>query len=198
MNKFLDLDQRVLQFFMRPTDKSGFYDFVVILFAQYLIYLIPIILLAYWFWPNLDSLRKTKERKNLLSAVLSGALAIFALNKIFISIFHRARPDLQLLHKQELFFHRSDFSFPSDHASLLFAITFYFYLSGEHKKGHTFLVLAIIVSIARISAGVHFPLDILGGVIVGLISAVIIKLLDRYLEVVWEKLIVLLKKIKLA
>ena len=76
MNKFLDLDQRVLQFFMRPTDKSGFYDFVVILFAQYLIYLIPIILLAYWFWPNLDSLRKTKERKNLLSAVLSGALAI--------------------------------------------------------------------------------------------------------------------------
>jgi len=57
-------------------------------------------------------------------------------------------------------------SFPSGHATLFSALaTAIYYL---HKKiGFVFILIAIFISISRVIAGVHFPIDIVVGWILG-------------------------------
>ena len=58
------------------------------------------------------------------------------------------------------------FSFPSGHASFFMALACAIFIS--HKKaGYLFMFFALLIGIARIIAGVHFPVDILGGFILG-------------------------------
>ena len=58
------------------------------------------------------------------------------------------------------------YSFPSGHATFMFALTFA--MLGFDKKIATFIgVLAVFTGIARVLAGVHFWYDILGGFVLG-------------------------------
>lgn len=59
-------------------------------------------------------------------------------------------------------------SFPSGHAALLMALAtgVYFY----HKKlGYILFLLTGIVGLSRIYVGVHYPLDVFGGAVIGYI-----------------------------
>lgn len=67
-------------------------------------------------------------------------------------------------------------AFPSGHASLLFALSFVL-LAFDRKWGYWFLGLSFLNGVARIFVGVHYPLDILGGIVVGLVSYIIVKFL---------------------
>ena len=69
---------------------------------------------------------------------------------------------------------QTDFSFPSGHATffMALAVAIFFY----HKKaGYYFIFFALIIGLARIAAGVHFPVDILGGFILGALIAYFVK-----------------------
>ena len=55
--------------------------------------------------------------------------------------------------------------------ALAFAIYFL------HKQaGYWFMFFALIIGVARIMAGVHFPLDILGGFVLGALVAYLVKM----------------------
>lgn len=65
-------------------------------------------------------------------------------------------------------------SFPSAHAAVFFALgTFlYFY---HTRLGALYLIGAALIGIARVMAGVHWPLDIVAGAALGVASAHLIK-----------------------
>ncbi|RBL67706.1 phosphatase PAP2 family protein, partial [Pseudomonas sp. MWU13-2625] len=63
----------------------------------------------------------------------------------------------------------------SDHASGMFAMAFALILASLRKTGLVMLGLAILVSWARVYLGVHFPFDILGGCLVGGLSAWLVR-----------------------
>ena len=65
---------------------------------------------------------------------------------------------------------KNDWSFPSGHSTFFFALaaTVYFY---NKKWGWWFFLAAIIINISRVIAGVHYPSDILGGAIIGILVA---------------------------
>lgn len=70
-----------------------------------------------------------------------------------------------------LFTHGGLESFPSGHAAFFMALGVAVFL--RHKiAGCLFIFLAILIGICRVSAGVHFPFDVLGGWILGAILAV--------------------------
>lgn len=57
-------------------------------------------------------------------------------------------------------------SFPSGHATLFMALAIMMTL--HHRRvGYVFMVFAILISIARVVAGVHFPIDMVMGWIIG-------------------------------
>ena len=78
------------------------------------------------------------------------------------------RPATALTSVQPLF-SATDPAFPSGHATLFFALAFVLY--PFHPRLATLVsAFAIIISLARVAAGVHFPGDILGGfVLAGLV-----------------------------
>jgi undecaprenyl-diphosphatase len=78
----------------------------------------------------------------------------------------------------------TDASFPSDHTSLSFAIAFAV-LAFDTAAGVLFLVVAAIIGVGRLFIGAHYPGDVLAGVGVGLVAAVIVvRLLPRFVAFV--------------
>ncbi|MGB0925173.1 MAG: phosphatase PAP2 family protein [Minisyncoccia bacterium] len=57
-------------------------------------------------------------------------------------------------------------SFPSGHATLFMALAV---MIGLHHKraGYIFLFFAVLISIARVVSGIHFPVDIAAGWVIG-------------------------------
>ena len=65
-------------------------------------------------------------------------------------------------------------SFPSDHASLFFALAAGLWLVSPLVGAFAFLHAAVIVSIPRIYVGLHFPTDILSGACLGVTAVAVI------------------------
>lgn len=65
-------------------------------------------------------------------------------------------------------------SFPSRHVFSIFviAMTFLFIL-GSPVLGITILILGILLSVARVILGVHFPRDVIAGALFGIIAGII-------------------------
>ncbi len=68
----------------------------------------------------------------------------------------------------------SDASFPSGHSAEAFALAVTIWLHDK-KVGWLFLVSAFTVGIGRVLANVHYPIDILGGALIGTLVAVIVE-----------------------
>lgn len=60
-----------------------------------------------------------------------------------------------------------DASFPSGHTGVSFAVAVILFWETPKKYGVPALVLAVLISLSRLYVGVHFPTDVLGGMITG-------------------------------
>lgn len=56
---------------------------------------------------------------------------------------------------------------PSTHASVMFAVASYLLYRRRHAAGAVVAALALATGVARIYLGIHFPLDVLGGAVLG-------------------------------
>ncbi len=68
----------------------------------------------------------------------------------------------------------SEPSFPSDHAVAAFAIAFSVLLVGGRLGGTLFLTGALAVGLTRVFVGLHYPGDVAGGAVVGLVAALVV------------------------
>lgn len=162
--------------------------------AVYFVYLVPIGWIVAWFWPKGTDAR----RSNLLGSILAGLLTWGGLNRIAKLIAQHPRPDT-ILPVHELLFSRPENSFPSDHTGFLIAIGTYYLLSKNPRLGWTFLVLGLIVGLSRIAVAVHYPTDIIGGIISGMIGGWIIFALRSPLQnYLYNPILGLAKKLHLA
>ena len=68
----------------------------------------------------------------------------------------------------------ADGAFPSQHAALAFALGVTIFMH-DRKVGWFYLIGAIAIGIARVVANVHYPVDIIGGALLGTLVAVIVE-----------------------
>jgi len=75
--------------------------------------------------------------------------------------------------------YESGYSFPSEHASVFFAIAFAT-IFLDKKVGRALLFLAVLIALSRVVLGVHYPIDIIAGFLLGyVISFFYIKLFKK-------------------
>lgn len=89
-------------------------------------------------------------------------------NFILKPLVHRVRPCDLLPEVTLLIPHPSDYSFPSGHTAASFTAVAALWLAGKKRLAGATLVLGVFIAFSRLYLCVHFPTDILGGVLVGL------------------------------
>jgi len=93
-------------------------------------------------------------------------------------VFGRIRPCHALAGVRLLAGCGGSYSFPSGHATNIFAAMVF--LSLRYKKYWPFFIaVAIAIAYSRVYVGVHYPLDVLGGAILGSLVALGINWLDK-------------------
>lgn len=114
-----------------------------------------------------------KTRKS--GAVLAVALCVDVVlcNGILKNLFGRIRPCDVNTSIQLLIPRPDDFSFPSGHTAASFAAVAALIMTGEQKLWKPALALAVLVAFSRMYLYVHYPTDILGGIIVGSFAGII-------------------------
>lgn len=190
----LDLDQNLLLAINSMlVGKSVFGDFLIKLGSVYLVYALPLILIYLWY-------AFKQEREKIFLSFCGTILAWLVITKLIIpSIWFRPRPNLIELGANELLFRRPDYSFPSDHATALFGIAFGLYIFGFKKVANWMLIFAIVITVCRVAIGVHFPLDIIGGAISGLLGVLIVFIFRKKVtEYIYKPILKFLKKVRLA
>lgn len=103
------------------------------------------------------------------SAALAAAVLAWGVSHILKWWFATSRPHVVLETITPVFQHEGA-AFPSGHASFFFALALMLW-QADRRLGVVGIFAAVCISIARVAAGVHWPIDIVGGFIVGCAAA---------------------------
>jgi undecaprenyl-diphosphatase len=154
-------------------------DKIMIFFAKDALEIYAVLFVIAWFaLPKRD----IEHRHALVMAGLSGILAL-VINVVISHVWFRPRP-FTVLPKgtyTELVAHSTDASFPSDHSSGSWGFSGGSWGHNTKLINRTFTVIAIIVMFARVYVGVHYPTDVLAGMIVGILSGKIMWRFSRFI-----------------
>lgn len=121
-------------------------------------------------------LRKGKRMFSFSILFLSGFFAWLFAN-ILKYITHIERPFMKLDIIPLVF--EKGYSFPSVHTSIFFALAFATYFLNK-KMGIFIYIIAMMVGFSRMIIGVHYPIDILGGMVLGiLVGFIFVKIFKK-------------------
>jgi len=163
-------DQSLFNFFHSLIDQHWSLDWLLIFTGHYLPYILAIVFIFLIFW----TYRKWNERfyyiyLSLLTILISNGLIV----KIIRFFYYRPRP-FKALGFEPLIDHLNTAALPSGHATAFFALAILMFFINK-KYFWYFLIGAVLVSVARVAAGIHWPADILVGMAVGIGVAIVIK-----------------------
>lgn len=136
------------------------------LVANKLILLIPGVMAAVWLWG------RQAQRSLMLKALASVAVAL-GLSYVCGALWPHPRPFVIGL-GHVFFAHKPSSSFPSNHTIIIAAFAFAL-IVDRRWAGWGWLALAgaLLVGTSRVYLGVHFPLDIAGGLLLAPLAAAI-------------------------
>jgi undecaprenyl-diphosphatase len=161
------VNENIFLFFNSFAGTSETIDLVIIFIARYLGFALMGVLLMYE-WVRHKNGNKEAACRLLVSIGVAGVVWIAAY--IVKELVTHPRPFLVLDNAVNLIEHGGYDSFPSGHTVFFVALGSALYREGR-SLGIFFLSVALVVGIARVVAGIHWPLDILGGIILGTVGA---------------------------
>lgn len=130
------------------------------------------------------STKKPEHRHAVIEAAWSVVL-VLVVTAIIAYFVQRARPFLGALEPgfpiTRLIPEPLNTSFPSGHTGTSFAMAAAIFYA-HRRLGIAALLVALLVAFGRVTVGVHYPLDILGGVVVGLGCFMFVRFLHRQLR----------------
>ncbi|MEN0631071.1 undecaprenyl-diphosphate phosphatase [Klebsiella aerogenes] len=127
--------------------------------AKDLIIIVPLLVVTLWLWgPN--------QRQLVFKVMLALALSL-SISWVIGHLFPHDRPFVDGVGYNFLH-HAADDSFPSDHGTVIFTFALAFLFWHRVWSGALLLVIASAIAWSRVYLGVHWPLDMLGGLLAGM------------------------------
>jgi undecaprenyl-diphosphatase len=164
----MNINTRLFEFINNATGYYRPLDIIFIVATSY-ITLAVVGCVAVGYFGNQYLKARGQGRLDVLKhgAFVAGSLfatyVVVAVTKILV---HYPRPFTTLTNLHVLITLPTDYSFPSGHAALTmaFATAIYFY---NKRLGELLFMFAFVVGLARIYVGVHYPLDVGVGFLLG-------------------------------
>lgn len=125
--------------------------------AKDTLFLLPLLLAGLWLWGG-DARRRLAVKAIVVTAVSLAAGCILGL------LWFHPRPFMLPLGHTYIP-HKADASFPSHHTTIFFSIGFCLLAAETRLFGWAVLAVGAAMAWARIFTGLHFPLDIVGAVV---------------------------------
>ncbi len=163
------LDTSLFQLLTAGPDVPGWLILVASALASAVVPLVAAGLVLLWIM--------ARSRPALLDAVAAGLLGL-AVVQIIGALAYRPRP-FEIGLGLNLMNHAPENSFPSDHATLMFALAVSLSLSPLKRFGILLLPLGLAVGWGRVYLGAHYPFDILGGAVLGAVCALVVKAIPQ-------------------
>ncbi len=162
------MDQYLFFFLYNLTHKNQFLDWLLVFFAKDIVFNWIVVLLGALLL--ISFLEKDWRRRFYFSSltIISVILSRGIVTEIIRYFYHHPRP-FTVLDIEPLISHAATASFPSGHMTFIIPIALVFFLM-RRRLGTWFLLVSVFIGLARIAVGVHWPIDILGGIIVGAVS----------------------------
>ncbi len=164
------MDLYLFHFLYSFAHRSWLFDQIVIFFADYSGYA----LIGFFVWLLWKEKNNAKRIYGASLVALAMILSRGIITEIIRLIYEKPRPFVALENVTALVNHSASNAFPSGHATLFFALAFAVWYINK-KTGMWFVGIAIAMGVARVIAGAHWPLDIMGGAAVAAVSAFIIR-----------------------
>lgn len=163
------MNQYLFNLIHRFAGHSALLDFTGVFFANYLPYLLALGFLWLLF--------KEKNWRRRWYYFAEGAVAVILSRGIVTEVirhfYYHVRP-FEFYNFTPLI-PESGSSFPSGHAAFFFALALAIWYMNR-TWGIWYLALSLVNGLSRIYVGVHWPYDIFGGIVVGLVSAFLVHL----------------------
>jgi undecaprenyl-diphosphatase len=156
-------DVQIAQYFAQIQGQYAWLDSLMIFLAEFL----PWLLGAMALWSAYNKYRR--QISDFVFVGLSAVVARFGINELIYLFIKNPRP--MDLGYPALIASQPNPSFPSGHASFLFAMSFAVFLSCSKNNGLVLLFLSALCLVARMYCGAHFLSDILAGVGIGMFCA---------------------------
>lgn len=163
---FIQLDGNILlwiQEFIRSDILTPFFLFITHLGDGGTIWIITSVLLLF----------PKKTRKVGVMGLLALLCSLLINNMLVKNLVARPRPFTRLTDLTILIDIPSEFSFPSGHTASSFAAAFVFFRNLPKKFGVPAIILAAFIGLSRLYIGVHYPTDVLFGVLSGLLLSLL-------------------------
>lgn len=145
-------------------------DILIIFVAKYVIFIVCILILISLVREyGAHSWRRVQAD---IVRLLATVALTFVITKVIRMVYMHERPLFALSAPHILF--EDSYSFPSMHTIFIFGLataTFFY----NRPLAYTLYAVGVLVGMARVMAGVHYPFDILGGMILGIGAGLLIE-----------------------
>ncbi len=157
------MDHSIVVFLNQLADSTSSLQGVTVFFAEYFPYLV-IMLFAVCAYKEAPLFYR--KFLYLGEGLIAGVLARAGVEAIRFVVF-RLRPFAEdpTIHA---LISESSYSFPSGHAGFFFALATVVYTHNK-RVGSWFFASALLIGVARVASGVHYPSDIIGGAVLGIL-----------------------------
>lgn len=137
-------------------------DTLAIFLAKYLPYLLVAVLVLFL-------IKDFKKYWKMVGIAFSAVIFSGIIVQLIRFIWYQPRPFIAD-QVNLLLSHSPTGSFPSGHAAFFFALSTIIYFQNK-KAGILFLFASLLIGLSRVFSGLHWPSDILAGIILGIFSA---------------------------
>lgn len=132
--------------------------------ANDVIAIVPLLAAGLWLWGPRHQVNA--QRQLVIKVTMAMAISL-SLSLLLGHLFPHNRPFVDHVGYNFLA-HSADYSFPSDHGTAIFTFAVAFIAWHRAWSGAVLMVIALAIAWSRVYVGVHWPLDMLGGLMVAL------------------------------